>query len=592
MPPCRLIQVVEGGDYGYQFRYGRTGRHPFQAWDGQLPGTLPMLAGTGEAPCAAAAWGGWLWVTSWGDNRIERYSLQPAGATLSARREVVVQGDARFRPVDFALAPDGSLYFTDWVDVSYPLHGAGRLWRLAWREASAESGAWPMLSVDEQRAARLRATLDWTALDDPDAFVRQAAVWNLAQRKDLAGIDPFQRPTAQQRLGVLQALRWRSRDLPLPPDQIRNHLAKALQEDDAAVRLFAIRWIADAGINELLPQVEAQWNRADVDARYILAVLAALDWLQEGTAQENRAEHNGRLLQLAGDGQRPVGLRVAALRAVSGELDQAAVTTLAELVDSALLPVQREAARSLALAEAPQARAKCAELVQRPDLPSQARADLVLALEEDPSARSVLEQLRHDPGPLGAEVRRALENPPSTSSATDGGAVASAEDTDRWLAILGEGPGDTDAGWRLFFSTNGPRCGTCHSYQGRSREPSGSGTVGPDLTAVGQRLAGERLVESILQPGREVAPQFVPWVIEMEDGRIFTGLSLGRFDGEKYERFVGADGGTFVLQTSQIARRDAAEISIMPSGLEQTLSTQQLRDLLAFLTQGSIASDL
>jgi len=31
MPPCRMLHVVEGGDYGYQFRYGRSGRHPFQA---------------------------------------------------------------------------------------------------------------------------------------------------------------------------------------------------------------------------------------------------------------------------------------------------------------------------------------------------------------------------------------------------------------------------------------------------------------------------------------------------------------------------------------------------------------------------------
>src|SRR5262245_21147027 len=41
MPPCRLLHIVEGGDYGYQFRYGRSGRHPFQSWNGQLPGTLP-----------------------------------------------------------------------------------------------------------------------------------------------------------------------------------------------------------------------------------------------------------------------------------------------------------------------------------------------------------------------------------------------------------------------------------------------------------------------------------------------------------------------------------------------------------------------
>src|SRR5207244_3637188 len=49
MPPCRLLHVVEGGDYGYQFRYGRSGRHPFQSWHGQLPGTLPLASDTGEA---------------------------------------------------------------------------------------------------------------------------------------------------------------------------------------------------------------------------------------------------------------------------------------------------------------------------------------------------------------------------------------------------------------------------------------------------------------------------------------------------------------------------------------------------------------
>ena len=49
-PPCRLLHVVDGGDYGYRYRNGRKGLHPFTAWNGELPGTLPMVAGTGEAP--------------------------------------------------------------------------------------------------------------------------------------------------------------------------------------------------------------------------------------------------------------------------------------------------------------------------------------------------------------------------------------------------------------------------------------------------------------------------------------------------------------------------------------------------------------
>ena len=48
-PQNRLLNIVPGGDYGYQYRYGRSGTHPLQAWDGDLPGTLPMICGTGEA---------------------------------------------------------------------------------------------------------------------------------------------------------------------------------------------------------------------------------------------------------------------------------------------------------------------------------------------------------------------------------------------------------------------------------------------------------------------------------------------------------------------------------------------------------------
>ena len=139
-PPCRLLHIVEGGDYGYRYRNGRKGVHPFTAWNGELPGTLPMVAGTGEAPCAVLAYEsdnlpeeyrGDLLVTSWGDHRIERFRLAPRGASFSATMTPVVRGGENFRPVGMALAPDGSLFFSDWVDKSYNVHGKGRVWRLS-----------------------------------------------------------------------------------------------------------------------------------------------------------------------------------------------------------------------------------------------------------------------------------------------------------------------------------------------------------------------------------------------------------------------------------------------------------------------------
>ncbi len=101
MPPCRLVHVVEGGDYGYQFRYGRSGRHPFQSWDGQLPGTLPMVSGTGEAPCEVLSYEsdglpreyvGNLLVTSWADHRVERYRAQGARSIVHGGAQAVRAG--------------------------------------------------------------------------------------------------------------------------------------------------------------------------------------------------------------------------------------------------------------------------------------------------------------------------------------------------------------------------------------------------------------------------------------------------------------------------------------------------------------------
>lgn len=138
-PPCRLLHVIRGGDYGYRFRNGRKGLHPFTAWNGELPGTLPMVAGTGEAPSGVLAYEhdafpeeylGNLMCTSWGDHRIDRFRLKPKGASVESVAEPFIVGGETFRPVGIALAPDGSLYCTDWVKRDYQLHGHGRIWRI------------------------------------------------------------------------------------------------------------------------------------------------------------------------------------------------------------------------------------------------------------------------------------------------------------------------------------------------------------------------------------------------------------------------------------------------------------------------------
>jgi putative membrane-bound dehydrogenase-like protein len=142
-PPCRMLHLREGADYGFQFRYGRSGRHPFQAWNGELAGTLPMVTGVGESPCEIVSYEsdglpseylGELLVTAWADHRVERYTPRRRGASWGADRKPFIQGGKDFRPVGLAIAPDGSLFVSDWVLRDYNLHGRGALWHVRAKE--------------------------------------------------------------------------------------------------------------------------------------------------------------------------------------------------------------------------------------------------------------------------------------------------------------------------------------------------------------------------------------------------------------------------------------------------------------------------
>ncbi|MFO0875814.1 MAG: PVC-type heme-binding CxxCH protein [Gemmataceae bacterium] len=347
--PCRLLHVVPGGDYGYRFRYGRKGTHPFQCWNGELAGTLGMVAGTGEAPSGILAYEannlpsdyrGDLLVTSWGDHTIERYRLLPAGASFRARMQTVVRGDEQFRPVAIATGPDGAVYFSDWVDRSYPVHGKGRVWRLrAKKPTVADDGLRPtqVATAETKRLAEL--------LGDPRQAIRTAATRALAERGKAARPALEKILTSQgdlrQRLHAL----WAAASLAEGGKELIDLGRKAAEPElrSEAVRLGASR-PDDGALKDASPAVRLQ-AILRADAAAVLPFLADADpFLVHAAVQVvGQAEQVAMLLRESEHAS--PAMRLGVLLALRKSGDARALAALPRFLDDADPEVRRAAMR-------------------------------------------------------------------------------------------------------------------------------------------------------------------------------------------------------------------------------------------------------
>jgi putative membrane-bound dehydrogenase-like protein len=572
-PPCRLLHIVPGGDYGYLFQYGRAGTHPLQAWNGELPGTLPMVCGVGEAPTAIVAHAGSLWVSSWGDHRVERYRLVPRGASFDAEREIVVQGNADFRPTGMAVAPDGSIYFGDWELRDYEVHGHGRIWRLVLPKDEL-AGEFPPLSLQEQKVAQITPHDVDEMLTSADPFVRTAAVHALSQAEIGALEFITSQPPADERvrLGHLEALRYKT------TDQVEWKLRRALADQSPDVRLYAVRWIADERIMALRDDVAKLLDGPLPSPRYYLAVLGAVDWLDHDPKLRNSGINDALLVRELRNPRRSPAVHALALRLISPRDKFLTTDRLAGYLQDEHEPLRLEAIRTLAEQTNPE-RFGLLESTARDTAQSDAvRVEALVGLAAAADrAREVLEGFAADENPtLRNEAERQLRlaqlRPVPVESKPP------VDDLAAWNQLLLQQPGDIDSGRRLFFSPVGPRCSVCHQYDGRG------GRVGPDLSQISRSSSRERIIASILQPSQDIAPHFQPWVLVTNDGKTRTGLRIAKAGDDGIEPYVDSEGREFSLKSDTVEARRASSTSIMPDGLESTLSIADLRDLVTFLT--------
>jgi putative heme-binding domain-containing protein len=212
-----------------------------------------------------------------------------------------------------------------------------------------------------------------------------------------------------------------------------------------------------------------------------------------------------------------------------------------------------------------------AEIASDDSLPVSTRADAIASLAQHAGEYAAIINtlaLPREPKELQNEAKRLTRR---TWSREPGRPAQN--DVDAWGDLVATG-GNADAGRRVFFRAT---CANCHSYQGRGA------TTGPDLSTLSGQMTSRRLMESILQPSKEIGPLYVPWRVITVDGHILTGLKLDASGVGESIKFQGADGLVFDVPLSEIEHQEPFQQSIMPSGLEETMSIQELRDLTAFL---------
>ncbi len=130
--------------------------------------------------------------------------------------------------------------------------------------------------------------------------------------------------------------------------------------------------------------------------------------------------------------------------------------------------------------------------------------------------------------------------------------------------------GNATRGAKIYESA----CMVCHKFADRGND------IGPHLGTI-KAWTAEQLVTNILDPNREVSPNFALYLVETNDGRTLSGLISSETAGNL--SLKRADGGTDTVLRSEIKSLTSSGISLMPEGLEAAITPQQMADLIAYL---------
>lgn len=334
------------------------------------------------------------------------------------------------------------------------------------------------------------------------------------------------------------------REMPALGEIVDEMRRRGVAEGDALVATSWVRLVAKKRFVEHTPYLEELLRNEKLS---VSVRVASLETLEEFGVDNLSSLVQGALRQGAGE------LRVAALKTLGRLEPEAALPLIPEIIRMGEREERRAAYRLLGDFESSEVDAiLLAEFdkLATDHVPAELVLDLVLAAEKRKGSAELTERL------AARKERRA---------------------TDLKLAPYLDGlfGGRVDRGRDIFRGDQTLQCLRCHSV-----DKDEAGKVGPHLKGVSNRLSRLQMLESIVDPNRRTTPGFEATAIFREVGGVVAGRVIE--DGDVV-RVLKSDGEIEEIAKDEITA-SMPDLSAMPDNLAESLSREQMRDLLAYLS--------
>lgn len=130
-------------------------------------------------------------------------------------------------------------------------------------------------------------------------------------------------------------------------------------------------------------------------------------------------------------------------------------------------------------------------------------------------------------------------------------------------------------GREIFFQSTAARCKDCHTVRGEG------GSLGPDLSQIGRKYERATLLETILDPSKAIAPEYVPHLVETSSGQLYAGFVVERSDEQVVLK--DAEGRLIRVAGNEVEAIEPQTKSVMPDLVLRDVTAQDAADLLAYL---------